>query len=72
MVLKAETMVEVKYNERAENTFKARVRYLGASLIVTIPMRVRRELKLKHGDIISVHVSLTHDDRLRERVIISK
>jgi len=65
-------MVELKYNEKEENTFKARVRYMGASLIITIPMRVRRELKLKHGDIISVHVSLAHDDRLRERVILSE
>jgi hypothetical protein len=36
--------------------FEARVRYLSSSLIVTIPVKVARELELKLGDRVIIQV----------------
>lgn len=37
-----------------ERFFEARVRYVASSQIITIPVRVSRELELKIGDIVKI------------------
>jgi len=44
--------------ERHVVNFEARVRYLASSLIVTIPVRVARELGLKLGDRVIIQVRM--------------
>lgn len=45
-----------KYSERYSESFEANVRYLASSLIVTIPVKVTRELGIKLGDKVLIHI----------------
>ena len=49
-------MVGAKYKEVDESTFEIGVRYMGSSLIVTVPMRVKRKLGLKPGDRVVINI----------------
>lgn len=51
---------EGKYRDRNSLTFEAKIRYLAASKIVTIPIEVTRELGLKLGDGVKVRLQKTH------------
>lgn len=45
-----------KHLDRYSGNFEARVRYLSSSLIVTIPVKVARELGIKLGDRVMIQV----------------
>lgn len=47
---------EEEYNERYSESFEANVRYLASSLIVTIPVKVTRELGIKLGDRVLINI----------------
>lgn len=46
----------VKCIKMAAKNFKARVRYSGASYIVTIPKKIARELEIELGDRIDIQI----------------
>lgn len=48
--------VAEEHGERHVGNFEARVRYLSSSLIVTIPVKVARELGIKLGDRVVIQV----------------
>ena len=48
--------IEDVQEETDSRNFEARVRYLASSLIVTIPVKVARELHIKLGDSVLIQV----------------
>ena len=49
-------LIEGEHEGIYVGNFEARVRYLSSSLIVTIPVKVARELELKLGDRVIIKV----------------
>ena len=48
-------------DEEASESFEAKVRYLASSLIITIPIKVARELELKLGDKVQIKIQKTEN-----------
>ena len=64
-------MVKEEYEEVYERNFEARVRYTGTSLIITVPMRVRREIGLKPGDRVIINVRKEKEAILKKALATS-
>ena len=54
--LRLSSLIEREQGEAYIGNFEARVRYLASSLIVTIPVKVARELGIKLGDRIVIQI----------------
>lgn len=54
--LRLSRRIEEEHRETYTRNFEGRVRYLSSSLIVTIPVKVARELGIKLGDRVIIQV----------------
>ena len=54
-------LIEEEQEETNDMYFEGKLRYVGASLVVTIPAKVARELGLKLGDRVTIQVQKRED-----------
>ena len=57
-------LVEEENDVISSKNFEAMIRYQASSMIVTIPVKVARDLRLKLGDRVTIHVQKKRDASL--------